>query len=269
MLADVDVAMVETSPMLRAAQQRRLAGVAARIRWVERIDEALDGPVIILANELLDALPVNQFVMTPQGWRERLVGLDAGGKLIFGVARELAPQQLARAEQTMPPGTIIEVPSAGDWLIGAVAAHLARCGGVALFIDYGSAASGVGDTLQAARGHAFADPLADPGEADLTTHVDFARAARVARAAGARAWGVLDQAELLLRLGLAARAAALSATASPDQAAAIAAAAARLTDRSPRGMGALFKALAITHPDHVAPGFDADQAFDSPTSAGQ
>ncbi len=249
----VAVVMVETSPVLRDAQARKLAGAPARIAWATTVEEALQGPCVVIANELLDALPVRQFVRTPEGWRERLVGLDAGGGLVFGLAGDVSAQIAA----TAPVGAVLEVPEASDGLVATVAAHLAREGGAALLIDYGSGEAGFGDTLQAVRRHAFADPLGEPGEADLTTQVNFARAAAVARAAGAAAHPLLTQGELLSRLGLHQRAAALKAKATPAQGAAIDAAVHRLTEDGATGMGALFKALAVSHPSLTPPGFGA------------
>lgn len=249
----VDVVLVETSPTLRAAQQQKLAGAPARVIWAAQVEAALTGPAIILANELLDALPVHQFVRTPEGWRERMVGLDSAGGLVFGLAAATRDDIATEG----PVGAVLEIPLASDALILSVAGHLAKAGGAALFIDYGSARTGFGDTLQAVKGHAFADPLAEPGQADLTTQVNFERAAVVARSASARAHPLITQAELLERLGLRQRAAALASRATPEQAAAIAEAVARLTDPGERGMGALFKALALSHPGLALPGFDS------------
>jgi len=245
--------LVETSPVLREIQAAALAGKCEPV-WHDRVETALDGPAIVIANELLDALPLDQFVMTAEGWRERLVGLDAQGGLVFGLSAE------AEAGAVLPPGptgAVLEQPLAALDLVSRVAGHVARCGGGALFIDYGSADSGFGDTLQAMRGHAFVDPLSGPGDADLTVHVDFARMAQAGLRGGAAAHGPVRQGDFLLALGLAERAHALSGKANPDQAQAIAAAFERLTARGETGMGDLFKVLALTHPDlPQLPGFD-------------
>ena len=246
------VHLVETSPVLREIQAATLAGKAEPI-WHERVETALEGPAIVVANELLDALPLDQFVMTDQGWRERLVGLDGEGRLAFGLAATAS----AAGPATARPGAILEQPLAALSLVSTVASHLALHGGGALFIDYGSLQSGFGDTLQAMRRHAFVDPLEEPGEADLTVHVDFARMAQAARRAGAATHGPARQADFLLALGLAERAQALSAKARPDQVQAIGAAFDRLTERGETGMGDLFKVLAFSHPDlPPLPGFD-------------
>jgi NADH dehydrogenase [ubiquinone] 1 alpha subcomplex assembly factor 7 len=256
----VSVHMVETSPVLRRCQQATLGERASRIIWHERVEHVLDGPVIILANELLDALPVRQFIATPDGWRERLVGLSADGALCFG----LAPGATAGLGALLPAGTVLEVPQAADALVGTLAAHVASQGGAALLIDYGATEAGTGDTLQAVQRHRFVDPLAEPGQADLTTQVQFARVKAVAVAHKARVHGPVAQGVFLARLGLAERADALMRHATPSQAAAIAAATERLAGMkglAPTAMGTLFKAIAITGPRlGLLPGFDSADA---------
>ncbi|MFD1703593.1 class I SAM-dependent methyltransferase [Methylopila henanensis] len=241
----IAVTLVETSPTLREVQRRALGPSGVPVRWAAAVWEALDAPLpaLVLANEFFDALPVRQFVRTEAGWRERLVGL-ADGALAFGLAAE-PPAGLTLPER--PAGATLELNP--DGLAGAtrIGAHVAAHGGAALAIDYGEGHS-AGDTLQAVRGHRFVDPLRDPGEADLTTQVDFGALGRAARGAGAAVAPLLPQADLLERLGLAARAAALKARATPAQAEAIDAAVLRLTDRAPKAMGALFKALAFADP---------------------
>jgi NADH dehydrogenase [ubiquinone] 1 alpha subcomplex assembly factor 7 len=218
-------------------------------------------PVIVIANEFFDALPVRQFVRTGAGWRERLVGLGADGRLAFGLAAE-PPAGLALPER--PEGFVLEVSAEGMAIAGLIARHVASQGGAALAIDYGEAAS-AGDTLQAVRAHGFVDPLAEPGEADLTTQVDFGALSAAASRAGAATMRLLPQADLLEHLGLASRAAQLRQRATADQAAAIEAAAGRLCDRSERGMGALFKALAFAHPALGAlPAFEPDSPPKTP-----
>jgi NADH dehydrogenase [ubiquinone] 1 alpha subcomplex assembly factor 7 len=213
-------------------------------------------PAIIIANEFFDALPIRQFLRTPDGWRERLVGLDDHGALTFGLAAE-RPSDVSLPDR--PVDSILEICPEALSITSRIAAHLAAHGGAALAIDYGAAHSS-GDTLQAVKAHAFADPLAEPGEADLTAHVDFGALAAAARRSGAAPMALVSQGELLARLGLAARAERLSRTASEAQREDIASAAARLSDRSPTGMGALFKALAFADPRLGAlPGFSSSE----------
>lgn len=248
----VSVHLVETSPTLREMQAKILAGVAEPV-WHEMIGDALDGPVIVLANEFLDALPLDQFVMTPEGWRERLVGLGDDGELTFGLAGAADPALRFDA----PQGAVFEQPTVALELVSTLARHLAQSGGAALLIDYGSARSGFGDTLQAMQRHAFVDPLADPGEADLTVHVDFHRMAQAGLDAGAAAHGPVTQAAFLLALGLAERAQALATRATPTQAQTLRSAFDRLTDPAATGMGELFKVVALSHPGLPGlPGFD-------------
>jgi SAM-dependent MidA family methyltransferase len=255
--ASLSVHMVETSPVLRRRQQATLGARAGQIIWHERIEDALEGPVIVLANELLDALPVRQFVAAPDGWHERLVGLDAGGGLSFG----LAPAATGGLGALLPAGTVLEIPHAADALAGRLASHVVRHGGAALLIDYGSGEPGTGDTLQAVKRHRFVDPLAEPGEADLTTQVQFGRVQAVAKAMQARVHGPVPQGVFLARLGLAQRAEALMRQAAPEGAAAIAAAAERLAGMdgsAPTAMATLFKAMAIADPGlGDLPGFDS------------
>jgi SAM-dependent MidA family methyltransferase len=247
----ISIHLVETSPVLREVQAATLAGKAEAV-WHDRVEEALDGPVIVVANEFLDALPLDQFVMTQQGWRERLVGLAHNGALAFGLG-----EGEVGLESRAPLGSVIEQPAIALDIVAEVSRHLAEASGAALFIDYGSVRSGFGDTLQAMRAHGFVDPLADPGEADLTVHVDFARMARAASTSGATCHGPATQAAFLLALGLAERAQALAARATPQQAQAIGAAFDRLTAPGQTGMGELFKVLALSHPAMPPlPGFD-------------
>ncbi|MFO0186178.1 MAG: SAM-dependent methyltransferase, partial [Alphaproteobacteria bacterium] len=135
-----------------------------------------------------------------------------------------------------------EVNEAALGFAAWLGARLARHGGAALLIDYGPAESGFGDSLQAMRAGQPVDPLAAPGEVDITAHVDFAAVAAAARGAGAVAHGPLPQGVFLQRLGFMTRAAML-ARLDPARAQAQLAAAHRLT--APEAMGRLFKALAL------------------------
>jgi len=251
--------LVETSPVLRARQAAALA--AAAPRWHDSVATLPDGPLILVANEFLDALPIRQFVRAGDGWHERRVALGGDGALIF--ALDAAPDRAAAAIpptlRGAAPGSLCEVRPAAQALAALLGARIAAEGGVALFIDYGHFPSACGDTLQAVRGHCRHDVLADPGEADLTAHVDFAAVASAAAAAGARSWGPVTQGAFLAAIGLAPRAGALLRQATPAQAEAIAAACRRLIE--PEEMGTLFKALALAHPALAAPaGFAEDLA---------
>jgi NADH dehydrogenase [ubiquinone] 1 alpha subcomplex assembly factor 7 len=244
MTAALEVHLVETSPVLRARQQQTLADAGVKVTWHHEITAPLAGPVIILANEFMDALPIQQFVAMQTGWHERLVGLDDQGALMFGLAAEPTHDGLGEAE----PGDTMEIPRAGQRLIRFVAEHIVAHGGAALLIDYGAFAQGTTDTLQAVRQHRFVDPLADPGQADLTAQVNFERLANSAALANACVHGPASQAAFLVSLGLHERAEALKTGATLAQSRAIDAAVTRLAAMSERGMGELFKVLAFSHP---------------------
>ncbi len=254
------IVLVEASPRLRARQATTLAGEIAHghISWADRLEELPPGPLLLLANEFFDALPIRQYQRTASGVAERGVGTDDAGGLRWGLSPVVPPPEVARRLGPAAPGTVLETCPPGEAIAAALGARLAAGGGAALLVDYGHA-GGFGDTLQAIWRQRFDDPLAHPGEADLTAHVDFAALARSARKAGARSFGPIGQGALLRRLGLEARADRLKHGADPAAAAGIDAAVARLAGPGPEGMGDLFKALALVHPvlDEVA-GFAAD-----------
>jgi SAM-dependent MidA family methyltransferase len=249
-LAAASVHLVEISPPMRQLQRRTLETAGAPgeqpppVVWHERVEELPPGPAIIVANELLDALPIRQLVFDGQAWRERVVALAPDGHLAFAAGGAVD----FRSEATAALGAIAELRPGEDALLAALAARPASL--VALLIDYGPAEVALGDTLQAVRHHAWVDPLADPGAADLTAHVQFAALAAKARVAGLMADGPLTQAEFLGRLGMVERTARLMA-ANPARAGEIEAATQRLM--SPGGMGQLFKALAVRSPGLPAP----------------
>jgi SAM-dependent MidA family methyltransferase len=253
-VAAAEVHLVETSPVLRLAHDETLHRTGLRITWHDAVSDLPDGPAIILANEFLDALPLRQFVRSARGWHERLVGSHGQGGLAFGLAPEPDPRFAGFGPA--PEGTVAEWPEAALELTAQLATRLARDGGAWLAIDYGSLTSGTGDTLQAVKRHAFVDPLAEPGEADLTVHVDFARIARRAAQAGALVSGPITQGAFLAALGLRERASALGTRATPAQGTAIAAAVERLAGTGPKAMGELIKVIGVGHPAQgILPGF--------------
>ena len=234
--AAAELWLVEASAPLRAVQAERLADAAPR--WAGALGELPgDAPLLLIANELLDCLPAHQFQRTRRGWAERVVGLDAAGALAFG----LRPAALADPPDDVPVGGVVERSPAQAAFAAELAGRLVDQGGAALIIDYGRDAPGPGDTLQALAGHAKVCPLANPGEADLTVHADFPAVLAAARVAGAQV-GLLTQGELLRRLGVETRAAALQG-AHPDRADVIGRQLQRLTASDQ--MGELFKAAAI------------------------
>jgi SAM-dependent MidA family methyltransferase len=240
--ASASVHLVEMSPALRQKQQAMLAASGFDVTWHESLDDVPPGSTLLVANEFFDALPVRQFVGTERGWCERLVGLE-GERLIFG----LRPEPESALGTPMRLGDILEWPAASIDLMRGLAQRLVRDTGAALILDYGYWGPAFGDTLQALKHHAAVDPLAEPGEADLTTHVDFQRLAQAASAQGARVHGLATQGDFLQALGIEARATALKARATPAQATGIDSALTRLTERGSKGMGELFKVLAVTH----------------------
>jgi SAM-dependent MidA family methyltransferase len=235
------VHLIETSPALRDRQRETLRECGNAVSWHTSLTQVPDAPALWLANEFFDALPVHQAMRAADGWHERTVEI-VEGELRFGTAPHTCDEQVPPTLDNATAGAIVEwrAPDSMQML----AARVTR-GGAALIIDYGHAGSAVGDTLQAMRAHAYADPLLDPGADDLTAHVDFAAMAVVASSAGARVHGPLEQAKFLRRLGIAERAAVLKRKASAAQMRDIDAALDRLTASTPAGMGRLFKVLAI------------------------
>lgn len=247
--------LVETSASLRACQQTTFAALSTPPphHWHDRLDDLPRGPLLLVANEFLDALPVEQYVADAGIWRQRQVAIDsAGNGFVFALGE--AVDLLRRPELAGLPdavhGTLVERCPEAERLVARLAARLAAEGGIALFIDYGPTRSAVGETLQAIRGHRRIHPLADAGDVDLSHHVDFERLANTAVAAGGRAWGPIPQGLFLARLGIAERARALEA-ASPARGDAIGGAIRRLVH--PGRMGLLFKVLAVGHPALPAP----------------
>ena len=245
----IRVHLVETSTKLRAVQAGALR--AATPTWHESLATVPAGPLLLVANEFLDALPICQFERRADGWYERRVGLDSRGDLTF--AADPAPS--AEEFGAWPVGSVAERRPAAQALARDLGQRLARQGGAALFIDYGYFPPAPGDTLQAVARHQRHDPLRDPGAADLTAHVDFADFAAAAAAAGARAWGPVSQARFLKALGIDIRAHRLANGKDAQQQAQIESGCRRLLDETQ--MGTLFKVLALTGRHAPSPaGFD-------------
>lgn len=255
-LEAAQIHLVETSPTLR--ERQRLTLKAHDVTWHDQLSEVPDGPILVIANEFFDALPIRQFQCTDKGWRERLIDWDAEhGRLTHALARDFDPASalitfdLRRAR----PGEIAEVSPAGVWQARSIAERVVDFGGAALLIDYGYRGPALGDTFQAVRAHEYADPLADPGEADLTAHVDFGALIRAAQDSGALAFGPVDQGRFLFRLGIEQRLEGLRRRASPAQRLALESGLQRLTD--PKAMGSLFKVAAFAPPNRGLPaGFE-------------
>lgn len=241
----VTVALVETSPVLREAQRGTLRGSPAKLQWCEAIEEVPQGPLIVIANEFIDALPVRQMVLQGGVWRERCVTIGPSGTFAFCAGDPIDSDALPSRARVMDAddGAIVETRPAAAALLSVLAARVKEAPVAVLIADYGHEEIAIGDTLQAVHRHRFADPLVSPGEVDLTAHVDFAALKETACALGLAAFGPMPQGEFLLKLGLASRCDRLIQTATQDQKAAILSGAARLAD--PRQMGLLFKMLLL------------------------
>ncbi|MCP5411568.1 MAG: SAM-dependent methyltransferase [Alphaproteobacteria bacterium] len=254
-LDQLEVVLIEASPVLRAVQQQTLADSGAAVRWQNQFGEGLDErPLFLVANEFFDALPLRQYVRTDRGWCERMVTVE-NDALAFGLAPVPAPRPaIPLSPETAPDGGVYETSPAALALAEDIAAIIARRGGAALLVDYGyQSRNGFGETLQALGGHRFADVLAAPGRDDLSAHVDFAALAGAGRQGGAAVLGPVSQGAFLTALGLDQRAGQL-ASANPSAAESLKAAVERLT--APAQMGTLFKALAFLPPAFdSAPGF--------------
>ncbi len=242
----LDVHLVETSPVLRQCQTEALG---QRATWHDSFDQVPGGPLLLVANEFFDALPVRQFEKRDGAWHERLVDIDPGsGGLRFVLG---SPGPLPEVPGNGTDGDIFEVSSTSLVITESIGARLAATGGAALVIDYGHARSGFGDTLQAVKAHEYHPALESPGEADLTAHVDFEALGQAFRQGGARTFAPLGQGAFLEGLDIGARTEMLAQAATPDQAETLQTTLSRLTAAD--AMGALFKVLAAVHPGLPAP----------------
>ena len=237
------VHLVEGSPELRALQREA-------VPQAEFHDDLAgapqDAPLLLVANEFLDALPVRQLVMTAAGWREMMVATDETGRFMPMAGDRPMDAAVPAARRAADVGTVLETCPAAAATVFEAAGRLAQQGGAALFIDYGHAEPRTGSTLQAIAGHRKVDPFALPGEADLTAHVDFAALADVARSRGARWLGTVPQGAWLRALGIEARAEALADFA-PQHRDALMRAKERLIGDGQ--MGLLFKVMGLAAPE--------------------
>jgi len=241
--------LVEASAPLRAAQEATLGDVAPV--WHDSVTTLPDQPLLLIANEFFDALPVRQFQRVGDGWAERMIGAEAEA-LVMGLSPPAPLADLAHRLGDTEEGHIVETRPAAAPIMAAIAQRIAAHGGTALIVDYGDWRS-LGDTFQALQAHEYADPLAEPGAADLTAHVDFEALALAATPL--RATPLVPQGVLLERLGVATRAEALARGLEGDARARHLAAYRRLTHGDE--MGHLFKAMALSPPQAPAPpGFD-------------
>src|SRR6185312_6039893 len=241
--AALSLHLIETSPRLRAMQAQRLPGAT----WHDGLETLPDAPILLLANEFLDALPIRQFVRRGAGWTERFVGAT-------GLVEQPSSEDWTGSPAT--DGQIAEICEPARQFVADLAVRLSRHPGAALFLDYGPEHAATGDSLQALAHGRPADPLSLPGSADLTAHVDFPALAAIARQGGTEVHGPVPQGMFLARLGLFQRTNRLARNQPPARAAALVEAAQRLAE--PHRMGRLFKALALSRPGVGAlPGFAA------------
>ena len=232
------VHLVETSPTLRSEQAKHVPGAF----WHDSFaDVSTDDRLLIVANEFFDALPIRQIVRGRTGWHERYVGLD-GDRFVPAAGPQVPASALPPHLSDAAEGSIVETSPAAIAIARDIAATIATSGGAALIIDYGHGRTSAGETLQAVAANRYADPWADPGEHDLTAHVDFEALATAARSEGVRVFGPVGQGDWLTAMGIDVRTAALS-RAAPERAPEIAGARDRLV--SPRQMGDLFKVMAF------------------------
>lgn len=247
------VVLIEASDRLRALQAKSMAQYPG-VTWLDRVEDLPDAPLFLIANEFLDALPIRQFLRGSAGWRERLIGLGDEG-LVFGLSEVLPEVPETPAFGNAPEGAMVEYGLPARLAVASVAATIARHGGLSYWIDYGDWRSR-GDTLQALRAHSFDPPLAHPGEADLTAHVDFE-----ALVPPGLTYAYDTQGAVLARMGIEARAARLAQNLVGAALENHLAAHRRLTH--PEEMGSVFKVLALTSAGApLPPGFaiDADDA---------
>jgi NADH dehydrogenase [ubiquinone] 1 alpha subcomplex assembly factor 7 len=256
----LSIHLVEVNPVLRDKQKAALSG-SRNITWHDTIDDVPDGPSVIFANEYFDVLPIHQAVKGENGWHERTVELDGDGKLAFGAA----PEPMPRFEILLPPwvraaptGAVFEWRP--DAEIMKIASRVRDQEGAALIVDYGHLRSDAGDTLQAIARHSFADPLENPGQADVTAHVDFQALVRACEDLGARVHGPVPQGDFLRRLGIENRAVTLMAKASAHVAEDISSALKRLVGGGHGGMGQLFKVLGVSEANLTTLAGFADEA---------
>ena len=251
-LAGLEVVLIEASPVLQKAQAEKLKDCGVTIRWANHFDNSMmDRPLLLLANEFFDALPVRQYVKTEKGWRERMI-VAKDEALDFALAPLPIPTALIPATRAAAPdGGAYESSPASTALAEAIARVIAEKGGGALLVDYGYGEdAGFGETLQAVGGHQFADVLAEPGENDLSAHVDFAALGEAAHHGGVAVYGPKPQGAFLAELGITARAEQLI-KANPGAAQTLLQATARLIGSDQ--MGTLFKAMAFLPPSAARP----------------
>jgi SAM-dependent MidA family methyltransferase len=241
-----EVHLVEMSPVLRRAQAERVP----QAQWHDDLSTLPgDLPLLAVANEFFDALPARQLIRGTERWHERLVGHD-GTRFMPGAGPAVPDGAIPTHLREAPEGSVLETSPASLGVMRALAERIAEQGGAALIVDYGHDRTSAGETLQAVKAHGFADPWQEPGEADLTVHVDFQALSAAAAESGLQVLGPTGQGAFLTRLGIDARLAAL-AQSTPAQAEALRQGRDRLV--GPEQMGSLFRVLGLAAPTWPAP----------------
>ncbi|VAV90011.1 SAM-dependent methyltransferase, MidA [hydrothermal vent metagenome] len=243
----LNVHLIEASAALVAVQAQTLGPFEQPMNWCDHLRETADGPLVVLANEYLDCLPVRQFVRQKDTWFERLVDCTPAGELQYVLANApLSPldiEQIPAGLRAAEPDSLIELRPGMDELFAALKDRAKADPVIGLLIDYGPASSECGDTLQAVFCHKKVDPLLRPGQVDLTARVDFASVSELAKTHGFTVTGPLEQGKWLQQMGIMQRAAALMSNGQAKKSV-IARQVHRLTDADE--MGNLFKVLAIS-----------------------
>ena len=248
----ITVHLVDRSSSLRANQNSTLSSFDCPIHWYEKLSDVPQGASLLIANEFLDCFPIRQFIKTPSAWHERVVSLDKDGEFCFAVGEPLPkgmiiPQRFSAAD----PGSIFEFCPDFEAILKDIQrfSHAAPFAG--LFIDYGFEGPQLGESLQALFRHKPVSPFTQPGEVDLTAHVDFTAFAALAVAQGHKVYGPRDQGAFLSQLGIGPRAETLVKNATQDQADQLTRDVVRLV--APEHMGALFKVLCVASPQIETP----------------
>ena len=244
--------LIETSHKLRDVQKQTLSDY--QVDWHSTLsDVQVNAPLIVLGNELLDALPVHQFVYHMDHWHERAIGLNDAGELIIVQTNPSFDPRLTIDNTNLKDGDIVELCPIAQNIIKDVSDMIAEFGGAGLFIDYGYAHSATGDTVQAVKAHKFTDITSSPGECDITAHVNFERLSRVAVQSGVSVETIVTQRDFLRNLGIELRADMLKKQ-NPEKKDEINSALNRMIGNEE--MGSLFKVLGICHSELKIAGFE-------------
>lgn len=245
----ISVSMVETSQRLCDVQRKKIGNTHPRIHWAQNLSDVAQKPLILMCNELFDALPVHQYVKQNDKWHEKMLGVNKSGELEF----MLSPCAFnPSANDETKDGSVIEICPLAEVIMQEISGRVREYGGAALIIDYGYVKSEYKNTVSALSKHMHHDLLKNIGEADISAHVDFFALGKVAVNNDVEAYGAISQGEFLRNLGIEVRAEKLKENASEKQKADINSALERLVKNGEKQMGELFKVLALAS-DGIAP----------------